>query len=236
MRDSKMLLLLAAAVVLIPGACGRGNGNLLDDPSFEVSKSKDQFGLVFARWGGWKYEGDCDFRVGEVARTRKHSCLLYGGIGAKIRVTQNVELTPGRYRVTAYLRGLDIGKGTYNFTTEFMFDGKYQQLNRNGAFGWTKLSYVAEIKEKKQAGPSFGLMAPGYFWIDDVSLEKVGDEVPLTEAPVLGNEEAPIAPPRTQRRTAGLSPRAHPSSLAPAASPAAIGMILAAETSRADLS
>ena len=47
MRDSKMLLLLAAAVVLIPGVCGRGNGNLLDDPSFEVSKSKDQFGLVF---------------------------------------------------------------------------------------------------------------------------------------------------------------------------------------------
>jgi len=59
MRDSKMLLLLAAAVALTPGACGRGDGNLLDDPSFEVSKSKDQFGLVFARWGGWKYEGDC---------------------------------------------------------------------------------------------------------------------------------------------------------------------------------
>ncbi len=117
------------------------------------------------------------------------------------------------------------------------FPPRISALNRNGAFGWTKLSYVAEIKEQKQAGPSFGLMAPGYFWIDDVSLEKVGDEVPLTEAPVLGNEEAPIAPPRTQRRTAGLSPRAHPSSLAPAASPAAIGMILAAaETSRADLS
>ena len=114
MRDSKMLLLLAAAVALIPSACSRGNGNLLADPSFEVTKSKDQFGLVFARWGGWKYEGDCDFRVGEVARTGKHSCLLYGGIGAKIRVAQNVELTPGRYRVTAYLRGLDIGTGTYN--------------------------------------------------------------------------------------------------------------------------
>ncbi|MBV8130254.1 MAG: hypothetical protein JO114_21605 [Planctomycetaceae bacterium] len=202
MRDSKMLLLLAAAVALIPGACSRGNGNLLDDPSFEVSKSKDQFGLVFARWGGWKYEGDCDFRVGEVARTGKHSCLLYGGIGAKIRVAQNVELTPGRYRVTAYLRGLDIGKGTYNFTTEFMFDGKYQQLNKNGTFGWTKLTYVGEIEEKKQAGPSFGLMAPGYFWIDDVSLEKVGDDVPLTKAPVLGNEEAPIAPPGEIVRTA----------------------------------
>ena len=40
-----------------------------------------------------------------------------------------------------------------------MFDGKYQQLNKNGTFGWTKLTYVGEIKEKKQAGPSFGLMA-----------------------------------------------------------------------------
>ena len=39
------------------------------------------------------------------------------------------------------------------------------------------------------------MMAPGYFWIDDVSLEPVGDDVPLTEAPILGNEEAPIAPP-----------------------------------------
>ena len=195
MRDSKLLLCLAATVVLIPGTRSKGADNLLADPSFEVTKSKDQFGLVFARWGGWKYEGDCEFRVGDVARTGKHSCLLYGGIGAKIRVSQNVELTPGRYRVTAYLRGLDIGKGTYNATTEFMFDGKYQQLNKNGTFGWTKLTYVGEIKERKQAGPSFGLMAPGYFWIDDVALEKVGNDVSLTEAPVLGTEEAPIAPP-----------------------------------------
>ena len=195
MRRSRVMVLIAALLGLIPGPAVRGEQNLLADPSFEVTKSKDQFGLVFAKWGGWKYEGDCDFRVGEVARTGKHSCLLYGGIGAKIRVTQNVDLSPGRYRVTAYLRGLDIGRGTYNATTEFMFDGKYQQLNKNGTFGWTRLTYVGEIKEKKQAGPSFGMMAPGYFWIDDVTLEPVGDDVALTEAPVLGNEEAPIAPP-----------------------------------------
>ena len=42
---------------------------------------------------------------------------------------------------------------------------------------------MGEIKEKKQAGPSFGMMAPGYFWIDDVSLEKVGAGVALTENP-----------------------------------------------------
>ncbi len=195
MREFQKRLLLAAAVALIPGVQARAEQNLIADPSFEITKSADQFGLVFARWGGWKYEGDCDFRVGELARTGKHSCLLHGGSGAKIRVTQNVELGPGRYRTTAYIRGLDIGRGTYNATTEFMFDGKYLQLNKNGTFGWTRLTYVAEIKEKKQAGPSFGLMAPGYFWIDDVTLELVGNDVPLTEAPMLGTGEAPIAPP-----------------------------------------
>ena len=38
-------------------------------------------------------------------------------------------------------------------------------------------------------------MAPGYFWIDDVTLAKVGSDVPLTEKPVLGAEEAAIVPP-----------------------------------------
>ena len=35
-----------------------------------------------------------------------------------------------------------------------MFDGKYMPLNKNGTFGWSKLTYVGEVKEKKQAGPS----------------------------------------------------------------------------------
>jgi len=69
-------------------ACSADRDNLLDDPSFESPKEKDQFGLVFSKWGGWKYEGDCDFAVGTVARTGRHSCLLIGGAGAKIRVRQ----------------------------------------------------------------------------------------------------------------------------------------------------
>jgi hypothetical protein len=186
---------LAALAILISATAALAQPNLLEDPSFEVPKDRDQFGGVFAKWGGWKYEGDCNFEVGRVARTGKTSCLLVGGAGAKIRAAQNVDAEPGRYRITAYLRGLDIGTGTWNMTTEFMFDGKYIPLAKNGTFGWTKLTYVGEVKEKKKAGPSFGLMAPGHFWIDDVSMEKVGDDVPLTEKPVLDKEEAPIAPP-----------------------------------------
>ena len=196
MRDSFRAVSVAMAVV-VSGCRVSGNepSQLLADPSFEITKEKDKFGLVFARWGGWKYEGECDFRVGQVARTGKYSCLLKGGVGAKIRVNQNVTLEPGKYRVTAYLRGLDIGTGNFGATTEFMFNGKYHQLHKNGTFGWTKLTFVGEIEAKKEAGPSFGMMAPGYLWIDDVSLEKVGAEIPVDEKPVFDHEETPIAPP-----------------------------------------
>jgi hypothetical protein len=182
------------SLVLVLLVTADGPKNLLADPSFELTKDKDQFGFVFARWGGWKYEGDCEFQVGQVARTGTHSCLLKGGSGAKIRATQNVQLNPGRYQITAYLRGLDIGTGTNGWATEFMFDGKYHQLNKNGTFGWTRLTYVGEITQPKQAGPSFGLMAPGFFWIDDVSLERVDASVLLTERPLLDREAAPINP------------------------------------------
>ena len=115
--------------------------------------------------------------------------------GPRSASRQTHDLAPGRYKITAYLRGLDIGIGTWNATTEFMFNDKYMQLSKNGTFGWTKLTYVADIKEKKNAGPSFGLMAPGYFWIDDVCLGEVDGNVALTEKPVLDKEESPIAPP-----------------------------------------
>lgn len=185
------------ALALLPCllASAADERNLIEDPSFELTKEKDRWGLVFQKWGGWKYEGECEFRIGLVARTGKHSCLLFGGAAPKIRVRQEHELEPGRYQITAYIRGLDIGAGIWNMTTEFMFNDKYIQLGKNGTFGWTKLTYVGEVKEKKKVAVSFGLMAPGYFWIDDVSLVKVGDDVPLTEKPILGEEERPIAPP-----------------------------------------
>jgi hypothetical protein len=169
--------------------------NLVADPSFEMVKNRDQFGRVFAKWEGWKYEGDCSFEVGDVPHTGKTSALLLCSSPGKIRIAQPQDLEPGRYRITAYIRGLDIGTGTWNLTTEFMFDDKYLPLKKNGTFGWTRLTYVADLTKRTKTGPSFGLWAPGYLWIDDVSMERVGREVKLTGVPVLGREEAPIAPP-----------------------------------------
>jgi len=179
------------------GGIAAAGENLVPDPSFEEPKEKDRFGHVFAKWSGWIYEGECEFRISQVARTGKLSLLMVGGSSPKIRAwPEKLTLAPGRYRITAYLRGLDIGAGVWNQTTEFMFAGKYLPLKKNGTFGWTPLTYVGEVKEAGEAShPSFGLMAPGYLWVDDVSVEKVDSEVPLTPEPVLGAEERPIAPP-----------------------------------------
>ncbi|HWG43048.1 MAG TPA: glycoside hydrolase domain-containing protein [Gemmataceae bacterium] len=186
-----------AVFLLLGTAAVRGGENLVSDPSFEQPKAKDRFGGVFAKWGGWIYEGQCEFRVSDLAHTGKHSLLMVASNAPKIRAwPHELFLAPGRYRVTAYLRGLDIGAGPYGQTTEFIFAGKYMPLRKGGTFGWTRLSFVGEIKEnKKQSNPGFGLLAPGYLWVDDVAVEKVDNEVALTPQPVFGTEEKAIEPP-----------------------------------------
>jgi hypothetical protein len=198
MRSHPRRPALALVLFLAAAGAGRAGDNLVPDPSFEEPRPKDRWGHVFAHWSGWIYEGACEFRVSDLARTGKHSLLMVGGQGAKIRTwPEKFVLEPDRYRITAYLRGLDVGTGPYGQTTEFMFAGKYLPLHKSGTFGWSRLTYVGEVKEKREeAHPSFGLMAPGYLWVDDVSVEKVGPDVPLTPEPAVGPEEKPIEPPR----------------------------------------
>ena len=196
MRATLFRMAAIATILCVSGAAGAAE-NLVPDPSFEVPMEKDRFGHVFAKWSGWMYEGECEFRVSRIARTGKHSLMLAGGNNPKMRAwPEQFALEPGRYRITAHLRGLDIGTGVWNQTTEFMFEGKYLRLEKNGTFGWTPLTYVGEVSQKREfAHPSFGLMAPGYLWVDDVSVERVGPEVALTPQPVFGREEKPITAP-----------------------------------------
>lgn len=206
-RVAALLVVLLLAGGLAPYVFAQAEQNLIADPSFEITKPKDQAGRVFAKWEGWKFEGDCGFEVGRVAHSGKTSALLACAAAGKIRINQPQELAPGRYRIVAYIRGLDIGVGQWNHTTEFMFHDKYFTLPRNGTFGWTRLEYVADLPAQTKAGPSFGLWAPGMFWIDDVSMERVGSDVKLTASPVLGKEEAPVEPPRPLGSGAVRCPR-----------------------------
>jgi hypothetical protein len=181
----------AAKSIAAPPPC---DTPFLCDPSFERSASPNQFGQVFPEWDGWRYEGDAEFRASNIAHSGKSSCLLFGEGEPKIRIFKSQKsMEPGRYQVTAYIRGLNIGRGKWDQTIEFAFGDKYIQLDKNGTFGWSKLTYVGEVSTPKEIIiPSFGLMAPGYFWIDDVELKKVPNSTPLTEKPVIGKEETPI--------------------------------------------
>ena len=198
MDTSRWMISLTALLGLAAAAAGAKN--LAANPSFERVRAADVKAGPFPGWYCGKWEGQCEFHVSPIAHSGKRSALLVGRSGPKMRIQQSIELDAGRYRITAYLRGLDIGKGIWNTTTEFMFDGQenknYFQLKKNGTFGWTKLTYVADIeKRRKVLGPSFGTWAPGYFWVDDVTVERVGKDVALTPQPVLGKEEGAVVPP-----------------------------------------
>ena len=192
--------LSVVSVIALAWGCSAlaAENNVLQNPSFEQNSPGDPQ-RPFAGWGFTAHEGQCDVRVSPITHSGKASAMLIGSNAPKMRLGQTAELEPGRYRITAYLRGLEIGTGTWNWMTEFRFNGGdddgYYQLGKNGTFGWTMLSFVGEVKTKKQVTVSFGLCAPGYLWVDDVAVEKVGADVALTPTPVLGKEEAPITPP-----------------------------------------
>lgn len=191
---------LALAAVLAVAAPAAGADDLLADPSFENPKPRDRFGGVFKDWGGWIYEGGSTFEVGQIARTGKHSCEMVGSQGGKIRLqSKEIKLPAGRYRLKAYVRGLDIGKGRWGTPNDFTIqvDGKWHNLKKSGTFGWTPVTYVFDVPAaaEKPFRVFFGLWETGRMWVDDVSLEKVAETVAPTPTPVWGQAGKPIAPP-----------------------------------------
>ncbi len=170
--------------------------NLMKNPSFEQLRDKPtQFGQAFVEYNGWVYDQPGRLAVGNLGHTGKHSYEIVNGKAGKTRL-QSVEmkLEPGRYRMTAYLRGLSI-VGTYSAPLDVSyFDSKFFPLKVPESFGWTPLTYVFQVEKPIEKGQFMvGLIGSGWLWIDDLDLEKVDDSVELSKEPVLGKEEAPIA-------------------------------------------
>lgn len=194
MRHVLALTLILLTTTL---ALAQEPANLLPDPSIEQTRDKNQFGVPYVLWGGWIFEGSPEFRVAKIARTGETCAEIVGGQGAKVRLyTPTITVEPGRYRFTCYLRGLDIGKHAWNISEDFCFaDDKYLGAQKMGTFGWTKLTMVKDVPEKKEIVARIGLWAPGRLWVDDAEIVRVPDDTPLTDQPVWGEEEKPIAPP-----------------------------------------
>jgi hypothetical protein len=188
----------AMVLMLCLTACAQAGENLLKDPSFENAKPRDNNGLVFADWQGNIYEGQCQFDVGLVAHTGQRSCQMTSDRG-KIRVfSPELDLQPGRYRMSAWLRGLDVAStgSMGNYAMDVCADGAtFLPLRVDGTFDWRPLHLVFEIKEAKKAKVFIGLCASGKVWVDDVALEKVDANTELTPQVVLDAGAKPITPP-----------------------------------------
>lgn len=82
------------ALAAEPGA--RRGANLLEDPGFEESQDPDRYGNPFAKWGGWRWEGDCERRRdARVKRSGRSSGLLLGQSACKVAFIQTVRVEPG---------------------------------------------------------------------------------------------------------------------------------------------
>lgn len=190
-------IVTAILLLLCGGALAQPRENLLADPSVEEIQPKNQFGVPYAKWGGWVFEGACEMRNGKIARTGDTCAELVGAQGGKLRVyTAPVILEPGRYRFSCYIRGLDIGSHAWGLSEDVNFvDETYHALQKAGTFGWTRLEIVKDVPEQGEVVARIGLWAPGRLWVDDAELVRVPDDTELTDGPVLGPEEAPIEPP-----------------------------------------
>ncbi len=189
--------LLATALLVGAASALQEPPNLVPDPSIEQTRQPDQFGIPFAAWGGWVFEGSPQFRNGRVARTGATSAELVGVQGGKLRLySPAVTVPPGRYRFTCYVRGLDVGAHEWGLSEDLCFaDEQYHPLTLTGTFGWTPITLVKELTAEQEVVARIGLWAAGRLWVDDASLVRVAADTPLTVEPVVGAEESAIAPP-----------------------------------------
>ena len=82
-------------------------------------------------------------------------------------------------------------------------------LHKNGTFGWSKLTYVGEVKEARARRPTraSACWRPAISGWTTSRVEKVGDDVALTPEPVIGAEEKPVEPPGDAGADCGPLPR-----------------------------
>ena len=173
----------------------------IKDPSFEkpFPDGSNKFGQAFPAWPGWIFAQPGKMQVSKLAHSGKTSGMIICEPGACIRFfNDEKEIAPGRYRLTFYVRGLDIEPGQYDSTVSISsYDGKWHQKNPklSGNFGWTKVALVVDVPKKKKGRIYVGLKGSGMLWVDDIKMEKVGNDVTVTPKPVVGKPESAIAPP-----------------------------------------
>lgn len=164
----------AAAALALGVACGRAapSPHLVPNGSFEETVAPPSKGTPFRSWTATVYSGTPNTEVGRVARHGDSSCLLVGSDNSRIRVfSEEISLKAGLYRLTAWIRGMDLSATSQEAALDFGLGDRQFPLKTSKTFGWRQLEHFFEIKSTVgRTRVSFGLTGPGLTWLDDVRL------------------------------------------------------------------
>ncbi len=123
---------------------------------------------------GWKGYGTCEgkreSRIGHHGKGSLWlSCFDNRQSYTFYRTLQN--LKPGQYKVTSWLRGLDVKKGQWDVSVWVFSDGgeglRSPIKNLKGTFSWSRLTYTINVKGNSLT-LWFRLKSQGQLWVDDV--------------------------------------------------------------------
>lgn len=143
---------------------------------------------------GAAFQISVDTTVGATGTSSGHIKVTGGNGGSFNQKVKPREFAGKRVRLTAQLKTIAvIGTGPKGAALWMRIDGDRGTIVIDnmadrpivGTTEWTKREIVLDVPEKGVIGISFGLLlnAPGEAWLDDVAIEVVGDDVPVTRRP-----------------------------------------------------
>ena len=145
------------------------------------------------QWGSWGTGfGIHDSQIGH---TNDGSIWLSTDWGENQTIHYNwSKLTPGIYKITAYVRAQDVQAHPDGSSFWHFFDGGKGTENvflaLNGSYDWRKIEYTLKV-QKNNLSIWFRLKSPGQVWIDDVTVVPVTSILPSVS----------ISPPVPLKRT-----------------------------------
>lgn len=132
---------------------------------------------------GWKAWGEGDSSCVSTLGHAAPGCVaLECGRGQVMTLHREFALKPGRYLVSAWLRGADIQDGLWGFAVWLFYsvggdDTTTVVKDIKGTFEWSRVSYTLDVPaESKKTDIWIRLKAAGLLWIDDISVEPYAGE------------------------------------------------------------
>ncbi len=124
---------------------------------------------------GWGIWGDGTGRhINGIGKTNPGSIMLQNSYKTKITLNKKFLLEKRRYKVTAWIRSLDIQVGRYNNSLLLFYSafGKtiFPTKEIHGTFEWSKISFTID-GDGGWSNVWFRLTSQGTAWIDDIQIE-----------------------------------------------------------------